>query len=148
MLQMLHLDLINLNFRVISHNLKHDEWICGLYDIMTDKYMCFNVNLFLLILLFLVYRNCLVEFLLFVAFFSSLPTGVKIIWGFAPKLVAISMGWMIRENMMSARAKAIMNTSMGLSFLLRNMRTKMTSRLRMQLTATTRQLFFATKETT
>ena len=70
---------------------------------------------------------------------SSLPTGVKIYWGFAPKLVAISMGWMIRENMISARARAMMNTSMGPGFLLRNMRTKMTSRLRTQLTTTTRQ---------
>ena len=68
---------------------------------------------------------------------------MKIIREFAPKLVAISMGWMIRENMMSARARAMMNTSMEPSFLLRNMRTKMTSRLRMQLTTTTRQVFIA-----
>ncbi len=60
-------------------------------------------------------------------------------WELAPKLVAISMGWMLMENMMSARARAMMNTSMGPSFLLRNLRTNMTSRLRMQLTTTAYQ---------
>ena len=68
--------------------------------------------------------------------FHYLPTFVKIMWGLAPKLVAISMGWMVRENMMSARARAMMKTSIGPIFLLRSFRTKMTSRLRMQLTKT------------
>ena len=68
--------------------------------------------------------------------FPNLPIFVKIMWGLAPKLVAISMGWMMRENMMSARARAMMNTSMGPSFLLRSFKTRITSRLRMQLTKT------------
>ena len=46
------------------------------------------------------------------------------------------MGWMERENMMSVVARAMMNTSVGTSFLRLSMRTKITSRLRMQLTST------------
>ena len=46
------------------------------------------------------------------------------------------MGWMERENMMSVVARAMMNTSVGTSFLLLSIRTRMTSRLRKQLTST------------
>ena len=46
------------------------------------------------------------------------------------------MGWMERENMMSVVARAMMNTSVGTSFLLLSISTRITSRLRMQLTST------------
>ena len=46
------------------------------------------------------------------------------------------MGWMERENMMSVVARAMMNTSVGTSFLLLSISTRITSRLRMQLTNT------------
>ena len=54
----------------------------------------------------------------------------------APKLVAMSMGWMERENMMSEMARAMMNTSVGPSFFRRKIRTKRTSRFRKLLTRT------------
>ena len=55
---------------------------------------------------------------------------------FAPKLVAMSMGCMESENMMSEMARAMMNTSVGPSFFRRKMRTKRTRRFRKLLTRT------------
>ena len=46
------------------------------------------------------------------------------------------MGWMESENMMSVVDRAMMNTSVGTSFLRLSISTRMTSRLRMQLTST------------
>ena len=45
------------------------------------------------------------------------PVVVKIEKVFAPKLVAMSMGWIDKENMMSVMASAMMNTSEGEIFL-------------------------------
>ena len=60
----------------------------------------------------------------------------------APKLVAMSMGWMESENMMSEMARAMMNTSVGPSFFRRKMSTRRTSRFRTVLTRTESRLSF------
>ena len=49
--------------------------------------------------------------------FSKVPVVVKMANVFAPKLVAISMGWIDKENMMSVIARATMNTSLEDIFL-------------------------------
>ena len=61
---------------------------------------------------------------------------VNIVNELAPKLVAMSMGWMESENMMSEMARAMMNTSVGPSFFRRKISTKRTSRFRKLLTRT------------
>ena len=63
---------------------------------------------------------------------------MKILRELAPKLVMMSMGCRESENMMSVAARAMMNTSVGPSVLLRNTSTRITNRLRLQLTRTER----------
>ena len=64
------------------------------------------------------------------------PVVVNIVKELDPKLVAMSIGWIESENMMSEMARAMMNTSVGPSFFRRKMRTKRTSRFRKLLTRT------------
>ena len=69
---------------------------------------------------------------------TFLPEVVKTVKEFAPKLVAMSIGWMARVNMMSDTARAMMKTSADSSFFRRRVMTTMTRRLKKKLTKTTR----------
>ena len=64
------------------------------------------------------------------------PEGVKTLKEFAPKLVAMSIGWMERENIMSETARAMMKTSVDSSFFRLRAMTRMTRRLKRKLTMT------------
>ena len=64
------------------------------------------------------------------------PKGVKTLKEFAPKLVAMSIGWIASENIMSETARAMMKTSVDSSFFRLRVMTTMTRRLKKKLTNT------------
>ena len=70
------------------------------------------------------------------------PDVVKIWYEFAPKLVAISIGWIARENIMSEMARAIINTSVGTILLRLRKMTSITNRFRKKLTSTAMNVSF------
>ena len=57
---------------------------------------------------------------------------------FAPKLVAMSIGWIERQNMISETARAMMKISADSSFFRLRLMTRMTRRLNRKLTKTAR----------
>ena len=64
------------------------------------------------------------------------PEVVKTLKELAPKLVAMSIGWMARLNIMSVTARAMMKTSVDSSFFLLRVMTTITRRLKRKLTKT------------
>ena len=67
------------------------------------------------------------------------PEVVKTLKELAPKLVAMSIGWMARVNIMSETARAMMKTSGDSSFFRLRAMTTITRRLNRKLTNTTMQ---------
>ena len=67
------------------------------------------------------------------------PEVVKTLKELAPKLVAMSIGWIARENIISETARAMMKTSVDSIFFLLRAMTRITRRLKRKLTSTAMQ---------